>query len=110
MMNTNLMVQLFMLSLFTLLCCCVLLLRTLLLGASVRSWYYHLNRPSWTPPVNLIQNMWAVLFLLMAVAAWLIWAKLGIEHSLIPLSIFFAQLGLNLLWVILFFVLRSPAA
>ncbi len=42
----------------------------------------------------------------MAVAAWLVWNKVGLKSF--PMSVFLVQLFLNLIWSGLFFSLRSP--
>jgi translocator protein len=72
---------------------------------SVVEWYPTLNKPSWTPPNWLFGPMWTVLYILMAVAAWLVW-KAG--HSRMALVLFFGQLLLNVAWSFLFFGAKSP--
>ena len=50
----------------------------------------------------------AVLYLGMAVAAWLVWRQKGMVAARVPLALFAVQLGLNVLWSWLFFGLRNP--
>lgn len=42
----------------------------------------------------------------MAIAAWLVWGKVGL--TAVPMRLFLLQLLLNIAWSILFFGLRSP--
>jgi translocator protein len=72
---------------------------------SVIEWYPTLNKPSWTPPNWLFAPVWTVLYIMMAVAAWLVWRAGDAKTALI---LFAAQLLLNLAWSFLFFGARSP--
>lgn len=67
------------------------------------SFYAQLERPVWAPPAQLFGPVWSFLYLLMAVAAWLIWQKYGFATARRPLLLFIAQLVLNALWSWLFF-------
>jgi len=49
-----------------------------------------------------------LLFLLTAIAGWLVWRKLGLAGARIQMAAFAAQLALNLLWSAVFFGLRRP--
>jgi tryptophan-rich sensory protein len=42
----------------------------------------------------------------MAIAAWLVWRKVGL--TAVPMQLFLLQLLLNVAWSVLFFRLRSP--
>jgi translocator protein len=78
---------------------------------SIPTWYKGLAKPSFNPPGWLFGPAWMVLYLLMAVAAWLVWKQgLGAAGVKLALAVFLAQLILNALWSILFFGLRSPLA
>jgi translocator protein len=72
---------------------------------SVVEWYPTLNKPSWTPPNWLFAPVWTVLYIMMAVAAWLVWRAGDAKTALI---LFAGQLLLNLAWSFLFFGARSP--
>jgi translocator protein len=72
---------------------------------SVVEWYPTLAKPSWTPPSWLFGPVWTVLYVLMGVAAWLVWSKGQARNALL---LFGAQLLLNLAWSFLFFGARSP--
>ncbi len=87
------------------LCLGVGILAGLVTAPAVLEWYPTLTKPSWTPPSWLFAPAWTVLYILMAVAAWLVW-KAG--NAKAALTLFFAQLVLNLAWSILFFGVRSP--
>jgi benzodiazapine receptor len=76
---------------------------------SVVEWYPTLIKPAWNPPAWVFAPVWTTLYVLMAVAAWLVWKKTprgsGIRLALV---LFFIQLALNCLWSFLFFGARSP--
>lgn len=80
-------------------------------SSSVSTWYEELNKPSFNPPSWVFSPVWITLFLLMGVAFYIVWCK-GIKsiNSKIAVTLFGFQLGLNTLWSILFFGLRSPLA
>ena len=69
----------------------------------VDDWYAALSKPTWNPPNWLFGPVWGILYLLMAIAAWLVWRKSGFAGAAIPLGIFVLQLGLNAAWSWLFF-------
>lgn len=76
---------------------------------SVGTWYAALRKPTWTPSGRTIGLVWSVLYVLMAVSAWLVWREQGFG-AWIPLSLFGVQLVLNALWSVLFFGRRNPKA
>lgn len=74
----------------------------------LRDWYPRLAKPSWNPPDRVFGPVWTVLYVLMAVAVWLVW-RVRDEHDVtIALLWFTAQLALNVGWSVAFFGLRSP--
>lgn len=78
---------------------------------SVGTWYANLEKPSFTPPNWVFSPVWITLFVLMGIAAFLVWNKgLSDQRVKIALSIFAVQLILNVLWSVMFFGLRSPLA
>ena len=81
---------------------------SLVTAASVREWYPHIQKPSWTPPGAVFGPVWTVLYLLMGVSAWLIWRNTVGSARRTALLIFVTQLILNGAWSFLFFGLRSP--
>jgi tryptophan-rich sensory protein len=68
---------------------------------SVDTWYPMLAKPAFTPPAWVFAPVWTALYAMMALAAWLVWRRVGWQGW--ALVLFFAQLALNLLWSILFF-------
>ena len=73
---------------------------------SIDSWYNVIAKPWWTPPNAVFGPAWTLLYIMMAVAAWLVWLTRDRTGS--ALVLFFVQLALNLLWSLLFFTARSP--
>jgi tryptophan-rich sensory protein len=69
----------------------------------VDDWYAALSKPAWNPPGWLFGPVWGILYLLMAIAAWLVWRKSGFVGAAIPLGVFVLQLGLNAAWSWIFF-------
>lgn len=80
--------------------------------ASARAgiFYSQLSQPSWAPPAWLFAPVWSVLYILMAVAAWLVWRKHGFRGARAALWLFIIQLAANALWTWLFFGLHSGAS
>jgi len=73
-------------------------------------WYYQIQKPAWTPPSWLFGPVWTALYLMMAVAAWLVWRQGGWAAQGGALGLFLVQLILNAAWSWLFFGLHSPSA
>lgn len=65
--------------------------------------YATLVKPVWAPPSFVFGPVWTVLYVLMAVAAWLVWRAAGPQAAKVPLALYLAQLALNALWTWLFF-------
>jgi len=76
---------------------------------AIPTWYATLEKPSFTPPNWLFAPAWALLYLLMSIAAFLVWRR-GLENRQvrIALIVFLIQLILNALWSVVFFGLESP--
>ncbi|OQD42555.1 sensory protein TspO [Croceivirga radicis] len=77
--------------------------------SSVNDWYVTLNKPSFNPPNWLFAPVWTVLYIMMGLAAGLVWAK-GFHHLWVKTALyhFGFQLLLNALWSIVFFGLKKP--
>jgi benzodiazapine receptor len=71
-------------------------------------WYAALKKPAWNPPGWMFGPVWSALYMMMAVAAWLVWQRGGFAAQRRPLGFFLAQLALNALWTPLFFGLHQP--
>lgn len=76
-------------------------------ATGVDTWYRAIPKPSWTPPDALFGPVWTALYAANAVAAWRVWLAAG-PWARGALTLFGAQLALNLGWSVLFFGLRSP--
>ena len=71
------------------------------------SFYAQLARPTWAPPAGAFGPVWSVLYVLMGIAAWLVWR---VKPRRVPaLTIFVVQLAVNALWSWLFFAWRLGA-
>ena len=64
------------------------------------TWYESLNKPSWTPPNWLFPIAWSVLYLMIAIAGWLVWRRYGVNGTL---AVWAIGLVLNALWSYLMF-------
>lgn len=69
----------------------------------IHGWYQTLAQPSFAPPNWVFAPVWTTLYVLMAVAAWLIAQKPASEMRTWTLNIFYVQLFLNFLWSLIFF-------
>ncbi|MEL6366051.1 MAG: TspO/MBR family protein [Pseudomonadota bacterium] len=66
------------------------------------AWYEGLAKPGWTPPNIAFPVVWTVLFLLNAVAGWLVWEASG-PAAWPALAAYAVSLVLNAGWSALFF-------
>jgi len=77
---------------------------------SVETWYPTLVKPIFNPPNWIFMPMWTLLYILMAVAAGLVWDKIKEQNTEVKkaLGFFLIQLTLNAIWSYLFFGLKNP--
>ena len=77
---------------------------------SVESWYPTLTKPIFNPPNWIFMPMWTFLYIIMAVAAGLVWDKIKEQNEVVKkaLAFFLIQLTLNAIWSYLFFGLKNP--
>ena len=76
----------------------------------LEGWYGSLKKPSWTPASWVFGPVWTVLYVMMAVAVWLVWKKGGVRGARRELWLFAAQLMLNAVWPLFFFGMGKPGA
>ena len=76
---------------------------------NAREFYASLAKPAWAPPGWLFGPVWTVLYVLMGVAAWLVWRSAGWSGASVALSLFLVQLVCNAAWSWIFFAWRSGA-
>ena len=65
--------------------------------------YKQLTLPVWAPPAWLFGPVWSILYVLMGLAAWLVWRERGFRGARTALSLFIVQLAANAAWTWLFF-------
>jgi len=82
---------------------------SLFTAPAIPTWYTGLAKPSWTPPSWVFGPVWSLLYLAMAIAAWMVWRR-GARAALSALALFGVQLALNVAWSATFFGLRMPGA
>ena len=73
------------------------------------AFYQRLVRPSWAPPAAVFGPVWTILYVLMGVAAWLVWRERTAPGRRGALVLFTAQLAVNALWSWLFFAWHRGA-
>jgi benzodiazapine receptor len=71
--------------------------------AAVDGWYAGAEKVWWTPPNWLFGPVWTVLYILMAVSAWLVWRRRFYDYVTPALTLYVAQLFLNSVWTPIFF-------
>jgi len=65
-------------------------------------WYQAMNQPSWNPSAVVMASVWAVLYVLMAVSAWMVWDTMrGLAR--VALAWWGLQLLLSIVWSWMYF-------
>jgi len=72
------------------------------------AWYAALEKPPLNPPGWVFGPVWTTLYVLMAVAAWLVWRERWRSPVVLPLLFYGVQLFLNAIWSPLFFGMHRP--
>jgi tryptophan-rich sensory protein len=75
---------------------------------SAGSWYDRLDKPPFNPPGAVFGAVWTTLYVLMGVAAWLVWRQPPSAHRRRALGLFAVQLVLNAAWAPIFFGAHAP--
>ncbi len=77
--------------------------------SAIQEWYPILIKPALNPPSWIFAPVWTTLYVMMGVAAFLVWKRGGeLKNVALPLSLFVIQLVLNALWSIIFFGIHNP--
>lgn len=69
-------------------------------------WYWQIDKPRWTPPTWVFPVVWTPLYIMIAVAGWLVWRRVGLAP--LPFAFYAAQLVFNGAWSGLFFGMKRP--
>jgi tryptophan-rich sensory protein len=78
-------------------------LSALAAGGGFVDYYTRLRKPPFTPPPAAFGPVWTTLYLMMGVAAWLMWREGLSRLSGLAFGLFAAQLALNFAWSLIFF-------
>jgi tryptophan-rich sensory protein len=84
---------------------------TALARQRVESWYGSLSRPQKVPPPPAYGWGWKSIYVLLGAAAWLAWLsgpQWGVLWVRVGMVLYFALLGLNVLWSALFYRMARP--
>ncbi|MFW5885185.1 MAG: TspO/MBR family protein [Patescibacteria group bacterium] len=78
-------------------------------ASAIENWYSFLEKPLLNPPNWIFAPVWTLLYILMGVAAFLVWKKSGQKAGIGKALVFFGvQLVFNSAWSIIFFGLQNP--
>ncbi len=88
---------------FIVLCFFAATVGSVLTNFSLKSWYVTLRKPAWNPPNWIFAPVWTLLFIMMAVAASMVWERSPQKGLTLPMFFFFIQLLLNVAWSAFFF-------
>jgi benzodiazapine receptor len=72
-------------------------------AGNVDGWYATAKKAPWNPPNFLFGPVWTVLYVLMSVAAWLVWRRRYSVDTRPALVAYVVQLVLNSIWTPVFF-------
>jgi benzodiazapine receptor len=72
------------------------------------AWYATLSKPAFNPPNWVFAPVWAILYAMMAFAAWRLLSQPATSQRRTALVLFFLQLALNAAWPWTFFWLQNP--
>ena len=99
--------RLFPILIFVAICFFAGYLSRLLQAPSLETWYPGIVKSPLTPPAMAFPVVWAVLYLLMGVAAGILWGERSVYLRLL-FTLFTMQLVLNVVWSFCFFYMQSP--
>lgn len=76
--------------------------------SGIRDWYGALEKPPFNPPDVVFGPVWTILYILMAISAYRVWAAGDSAPRTLALRLWFLQLALNAAWSPLFFGAKRP--
>ena len=79
-------------------------------GGDFERFFRELKKPPGTPPPAAFGPAWTTLYLLIGIAAWLVWREGLTRKTALALGLFAAQLTLNFAWSLIFFGQRRIGA
>ena len=88
---------------FVALCLAILAIGGWVTADSVGTWYRTLQKPVFNPPDWVFAPVWTLLYLMIALAGWRVWRRVGLSGARAGMVAYLAQLALNLAWSFLFF-------
>ncbi len=68
-------------------------------------WYAALAKPWFSPPNWLFAPVWSIVYLLVAIAGWRTWER---DRNSLAMTLWWAQMALNLMWSPIFFTAHLP--
>jgi len=90
---------------------CVGLIGSFFVSSSALDWFRTLQKPVFNPPPWLFGPVWTILYILMAISAFLVWRNgLNTAAGKTAAAAFILQLVFNGLWTPIFFGLKLPLA
>ncbi len=93
---------------FVMLCFVVAGVSGWLTRPEISGWYASIRKPAWNPPSWVFGPVWTTLYLMMAVAGWLVWLTDPGPQRTRALWLFVIQLALNFVWSPTFFSWHRP--
>ena len=73
-----------------------------------KRWYKNLKKAPWTPKPPVFGVVWTILYILMAIALYLVWTNKKCYPYCDAIKVFFLQLLLNVIWTTIFFRFKMP--
>jgi translocator protein len=91
-------------------CLCIGYFSGMITRDSIQVWYPTLVKPGFNPPNWIFAPVWSTLYVMMGVAAGLVWHRMELDRINVRkgLQFFAIQMVLNLLWSYIFFGLHNP--
>ena len=83
-------------------------LGSIFISPDVGDWYAKLHKPGFNPPDWVFAPVWTALYIMMAVAVWIIWRQRTTRPTTVAICLFGIQLALNAAWSSIFFGLHQP--